>query len=375
MPAILSSFRYPKVSPAIPHARIRVAKPSVARALPDARESGDRGGLGEGCAAHRSSADSGRGYGKSRVRLLAKTRLPAGDADRPRFPVPFLWSLLALLAWSAIAPRVHAQRETLGVLPVKVLPAVAARMAQVTKGFSVDQMSQSLSEQFVHSVQASRRFQVVVRSDLQELVTDDEKARAFNPDKAKGFNLADTKYLTVLTIDDYEDQTQRLEQKISNSTLTKRTIRLSLITKIYDATSGKLLESAAKSIRSTDAQQTLNDATNDAEPTDALIRSVVKEAADWAASRLVDALFPVKVIAKTGKTVTINRGDGSGVAADQVWRVFSVGKVLIDPDTQEVLGKEEADVGKVRITDVLPKFSRALIVDDRGIAEGAILRQ
>jgi hypothetical protein len=40
-----------------------------------------------------------------------------------------------------------------------------------------------------------------------------------------------------------------------------------------------------------------------------------------------------------------------------------------------VLGREEADVGKVRITEVLPKFSRALIVDDRGIAEGAILRQ
>lgn len=289
--------------------------------------------------------------------------------------MPFLLPLFALLAWGAVTPQVHAQRETLGVLPVKVLPAVAARMGQVTKGFSVDQMSQSLSEQFVHSVQASRRFQVVVRSDLQELVADDEKARAFNPDKAKGFHLADTKYLTVLTIDDYDDQTQRLEQKSSNTTLTKRTVRLSLVTKIYDATSGKLLESASKSIRSMDAQQTLNDATNDADPTDALIRSVVKEAADWAASRLVDALFPVKVIAKTGKTVTINRGEGSGVAVDQDWRVFSVGKVLIDPDTQEVLGREEADVGKVRITEVLPKFSRALIVDDRGIAEGAILRQ
>lgn len=106
-----------------------------------------------------------------------------------------------------------------------------------------------------------------------------------------------------------------------------------------------------------------------------MIRSVVKEAANWAASRLVEALFPVKVVAKTGKTVTINRGEGSGVAVDQDWRVFSVGKVLIDPDTQEVLGREEADVGKVRITEVLPKFSRALIVDDRGIAEGAILRQ
>jgi hypothetical protein len=56
-------------------------------------------------------------------------------------------------------------------------------------------------------------------------------------------------------------------------------------------------------------------------------------------------------------------------------RVFAVGKELIDPDTQEVLGKEEVEIGKVRITDVLPKFSKASILEDRGIAEGAILRK
>ncbi|MFZ4819358.1 MAG: hypothetical protein ACOYLU_11985, partial [Limisphaerales bacterium] len=193
--------------------------------------------------------------------------------------------------------------------------------------------------------------------------------------KQKALNLAETKYLTVLTVDDYEDQTQRLEQKITNTTLTKRTIRLSLITKIYEASSGKLLESTSKSISSTDAQQTLNEASNDAEVTDSLIRTVVKESADWAATQVADVIFPVKVIAKADKTVTVNRGEGTGVAVDQVWRVFAVGKELVDPDTQEVLGKEEVEVGKVRITDVLPKLSRATVVDDRGIAVGSVLRK
>jgi hypothetical protein len=86
-------------------------------------------------------------------------------------------------------------------------------------------------------------------------------------------------------------------------------------------------------------------------------------------------IFPVKVIAKTDKTVTVNRGEGSGVAADQVWRVFAVGKEMIDPDTKEILGREEVEIGKVRITDVLPKFSRATVLEDRGIAEGAVLRK
>jgi len=283
--------------------------------------------------------------------------------------------ILTLVGWCAAASSALAQRETIAVGAVKVTPAVATKLSNARKTLSSEQMSQSLMEQFINSLNATRKFQVVVRSDLKDLITDDDKSRALNPDKQKGFNLAETKYLTVLTVDDYEDQTQRLEQKITNTTLTKRTIRLSLIAKIYETGSGKLLESTSKSISSTDAQQTLNEASNDAEVTDSLIRTVVKDSADWAATQVADVIFPVKVIAKTDKTVTVNRGEGSGVAADQVWRVFAVGKEMIDPDTKEILGREEVEIGKVRITDVLPKFSRATVLEDRGIAEGAVLRK
>jgi hypothetical protein len=283
--------------------------------------------------------------------------------------------ILTLVGWCAAALSAHAQRETIAVGAVKVTPSVATKLSNARKTLSSEQMSQSLMEQFINSLNATRKFQVVVRSDLKDLITDDDKSRVLNPDKQKGFNLAETKYLTVLTVDDYEDQTQRLEQKITNTTLTKRTIRLSLIAKIYETASGKLLESTSKSISSTDAQQTLNEASNDAEVTDSLIRTVVKDSADWAATQVADVIFPVKVIAKTDKTVTVNRGEGSGVAADQVWRVFAVGKELIDPDTKEILGREEVEIGKVRITDVLPKFSRATVLEDRGIAEGAVLRK
>jgi len=286
-----------------------------------------------------------------------------------------LFRLLLLLGWCAAASSAFAQRETIAVGAVKVTPAVSTKLSNAQKTLSAEQMSQSLMEQFNNSIQATRKFQVVVRSDLNDLITDDDKARALNPDKQKGFNLAETKYLTVLTVDDYDDQTQRLDQKLSNTTLIKRTIRLSLITKVYETASGKLLESTSKSISSTEAQQRFNEASTDAEITDALIRTVVKDAADWAATQIVDVIFPVKIITKNDKSVTVNRGEGSGMVVDQVWRVFAVGKELIDPDTKEVLGKEEVEIGKVRVTDVLPKFSKASILEDRGIAEGALLRK
>ena len=164
-----------------------------------------------------------------------------------------LRSLIAVAAVAA-ATSAFAQRETLGVGPVKAVQAIAAKLARSGKALSVDQMTQSLNEQFIDRLNATRKFQIVSRSDIRDLVTDDDKANALNPTKAKGFNLADTKYLAVLTVDDYEDQTERLVQKLVNKTLTKRTIRLSLVTKIYETGSGKLLESAANSISTTDSQ-------------------------------------------------------------------------------------------------------------------------
>ena len=100
-----------------------------------------------------------------------------------------LFRLLLLLGgWAATLTAV-AQRETIAVAAVKVTPAVATKLSNVRKTLSAEQMAQSLMDQFNNSIQTTRKFQVVVRSDLKDLITDDDKARALNPDKQKGFNL------------------------------------------------------------------------------------------------------------------------------------------------------------------------------------------
>ena len=88
-----------------------------------------------------------------------------------------LFRFLCLLGCCIAASDALAQRETLGVLPVKVIPAVATKLSHGRKTLSAEQMSQSLMEQFINSVNATRKFQVVVRGDLKELVADDDKAR------------------------------------------------------------------------------------------------------------------------------------------------------------------------------------------------------
>ena len=103
--------------------------------------------------------------------------------------------------------------------------------------------------------------------------------------------------------------------------------------------------------------------------------AVARDLAQKIANRLVDVIYPAKILIKRDKEVTINRGEGGGVAVGDTFNVFALGEELIDPDTKESLGREEAKVGKVKITQVNPKTSLADILDDTGIDKGAVLRR
>ena len=103
--------------------------------------------------------------------------------------------------------------------------------------------------------------------------------------------------------------------------------------------------------------------------------AVSRDMAEKIANRLADVIFPAKIIAKRDKEVTINRGEGGGVAIGDTFNVFALGEEMIDPDTKESLGREEVKVGKVKITQVNPKTSIADVLDDTGVDKGAILRK
>jgi uncharacterized ubiquitin-like protein YukD len=97
--------------------------------------------------------------------------------------------------------------------------------------------------------------------------------------------------------------------------------------------------------------------------------------AEKIANHVVDVIFPAKVLVKRDTEVTINRGDGAGVAVGDTFNVYALGDEMFDPDTKVSLGREEVKVGQVKIIEVDPKFSKAQILSDTGIANGAILRK
>lgn len=273
----------------------------------------------------------------------------------------------------------QAGKETLGISSIRPTPSVQKAMAASGKSSSLDRIVEAFDGQLIDRINATRKFEIVGRSDLKDVLQEQDLAGSGNVDAldkkaAQAGKLAGAKYILVTTLDDFEDSTERLELANLKKTMMKRKIRLSTLAKIYDSTTGKLLESANIQTLKKDDRTDAVEVAKNAELTDELLLATVREVAEKVASRMADVIFPAKVLIKRDKQITINRGEGAGVEVGQMWNVFAVGEELIDPDTKESLGKEEVLVGKAKIISVQPKTSSAEIIDDKGIDKGAVLR-
>jgi len=296
-----------------------------------------------------------------------------------KFPEAAILAALAVAIFTA-SPEAIAQRDTLGVAPVQPVPALAAAVAGEGKSNQMDQVLQSLDEQLVDRMHATRKFQIVARGDLKVLLTEQALASSGNIDAAdrnaaQQFKLAGAKYVLAAKLDGFKDYSSSSIIGETDQRATIRILSVSAVAKIYDPTSGKLYESANFQVRKEDKKLSLRRGNENAALSDELLVGVARELAERIANRVTDVVFPAKVVSKIDRQLAINRGDGTGITIGQLWNAYAVGNELIDPDTGESLGREEVKVGEVRIVSVQPKTSTAEIVgEDRGITIGAILR-
>lgn len=113
-------------------------------------------------------------------------------------------------------------------------------------------------------------------------------------------------------------------------------------------------------------------------PANGNLTKMILDLSAKSADSLIDLLFPMKVIKRSGPKVFLNRGDDGGLKKGTILNIYNPGEPLIDPDTGENLGSAEEYVGQIKIERVNPKFSIAIIqksdrVDE--IESGFIVRK
>ncbi|MDP1580565.1 MAG: hypothetical protein Q8M02_09820 [Candidatus Didemnitutus sp.] len=272
-------------------------------------------------------------------------------------------SLSAGLGFAQEAPG----KKKLAVTKITANPAVAKRMAAQGVHLSLDSILQSLESQVHDRLLNTRRFEMIERADVDALATEAAAAGA-----AFSFNQAD--YILTIRVDNFNDRTEERRLAALGKTIRARAIEISAVAKITEVATQRSIASANFSVLQRDSEnRSENTSVRIGEASDELLSQAVREIAQKISGRATDAIYPARIIGKRDAIVTINRNDQAGVSVGQIWEVFALGDELVDPDTGE-RSREEVYVGKVRVTRVTPQNSQAEIIEDRGIASGAIVR-
>ena len=289
---------------------------------------------------------------------------------------------LSLLA-AALLPALASAQEgkaTIAVSSIKATPSLDASV-KPDKKLELGRIIESLNSQLTDRINATRKFDVVGRSDLGDLLKEQDLGASGNVEArtaAKAGKLAGATFLLVTTVDDFQDYVETATFEGTGRSSTRRVFRLSVVGKLYDSSTGKLIESANLQTGNDafkDISENRSYSTKDGNLTDEMMVAVARNLAQKIATHFAEVIFPAKVLTRRDKEVTLNRGEGGGVAVGDKFNVFALGQELIDPDTKESLGREEVKVGTIKITQVNPKTSTGEILDDAGIDQGAILRK
>lgn len=293
------------------------------------------------------------------------------------------------LAQTGTAP-VQDKRPKLGVAKVEALPTLAKSIAEKgqDKAASLGRVVDAIDGRLIDRLHNTRKFRVISRSDLDKLFVEQNfvasgSVNADDPSAARSFMIAGLDWLVVVTVDDMQDFVEVATFAGTGEQARKRVVRLGVVAKLYDSTTGELKESVSLQLGPGDpdyrklrsVKEVRGYSKTDGNLDDDLLVKAAAVMADRVCNRVLDVLYPAKVIGKTGPQVMINRGDGTDISVGEIWGVFALGEAMIDPDTGISLGAEEVQVGKVRITAVQPLFSRSEIIEDFGIDKGHILRR
>ena len=263
----------------------------------------------------------------------------------------------------------YGQKKVLSVADIKVSDSLVEKSQRNKTDLSLKMVTEALNGLLVNALNGTGKFEIKARQNLDVLM--EENALTGN---AVDLQSLGSDYAVAPKIDDFQDFVERASFGGIGAVVEKRKITLGTTIVITDNKTGSVLTTASFQLDNKDMEDMINSSRNAME-SDRLIRQIAETMANTMANRVVDVLNPAVIVSFRPPLVTINRGDGTGIAIGQKWEVFAKGEELIDPDTGISLGFEEFPVGMIEITRVNPSTSMGKIVgDDYGIEKGAILR-
>lgn len=275
-------------------------------------------------------------------------------------------ALLGVLATPALAAR-----PSIAVLPFSMDRNVVITTGRTLISGTVEDQSSLLTNELIHQLVATRKFDVLERTRVDDLIREKELQESdfAAPDEAaKIARLLGADYFVLGRIDDFDVEIENKAIPYSSQTYQQHEAEIDLYLRVVDARSGRIV--AAEKFESEAKVRVVKD-----KKTPNVGKLVVSQAAQDMVGRITNTVFPVKVARVEGRTLYLNRGADGNLKVGDLIAVYSQGQAIVDSDTGETLGQTESQVAEARVTAVEARFTKAELASEAAVAEGMLVRK
>ncbi len=232
----------------------------------------------------------------------------------------------------------------------------------------------ALTEKLKSALSATRKFDLLERQDVD--MVDDEVAfskSSMGNKKLKRGTMVSADYIVSGEVSVVSSGVNSSPVPYTNSYMKMTSGTIIADVKVFETRTGKV----ARSVK-VEATNTLKNTVDRPDQGDAgalFMEDLQRTLVENMALKIVEIVFPMKVIQIDGNLAYINRGEGGGLQLGDSLIVYEAGKAMVDTDTGENLGTTETPVATLRVVEILPKFSKAEILRGQAsVFAGQIVR-
>ncbi|MFA7229924.1 MAG: CsgG/HfaB family protein [Victivallaceae bacterium] len=284
----------------------------------------------------------------------------------------YLIGFVAMLLTVGVFAQVE-KKTTIAVLPFKVDSGVEVNLTvngkdglQLTREIVLREFSNQLNV----FLSKSRKFSVLDRENIRKVIdenklTESDWAKPGEDLKIGKLLVAD--YLVTGTINRLEFQVIRQNIEITGETKPRIVATFKLQFAVTEVKSGKMVfaDQIIEKLKSQDVRQEIPISERKDWTLSDYKDLLFEKTATKAGNAILSGIFPVKIASVNGIDLILNRGDGAGLKAGQKYQVFKLGASVIDPDTKEVLGSSEEEVGVIEVLSTESRFSKAKVLSSK----------
>lgn len=250
-------------------------------------------------------------------------------------------------------------------------------------------LDSGMADQLIDALMQSGMFVVLERETLQDVMGEQDLAasgRASGSASARTGLITSAQVLVKGAVTEFEEKSSGSGQGIGFSGFTlgmqRSEAHVGLIIRLIDTTTSRVLDSQrvegkaeAGGLAWGAAVKGVTFGTEGFKktPLGKAVQMAIDNAVVYVTERLRNMPFKGRVVNVKDNEVYLSAGANIGAKPGDSFTVFSKGEALVDPETGELLGSEETPIGKVGITEVRDKYSKAIILEGKGFKVGDVI--